>query len=76
MFIYIVIYLGTVIEYILYIIKADLLEVLLSPASTYFSFNMVWIKANVKGKINPEVNFTDNFVASVDSLLILLKFLL
>lgn len=76
MFIYIVIYLGTVIEYILYIIKADLLEVLLSPASTYFSFNMVWIKANVKGKINPEVNLTDNFVASVDSLLILLKFLL
>lgn len=76
MFIYIVIYLGTVIEYILYIIKADLLEVLLSPASTYFSFNMVWIKANVKGKINPEVKLTDNFVASVDSLLILLKFLL
>lgn len=76
MFIYIVIYLGTVIEYILYIIKADLLEVLLSPASTYFSFNMVWIKANIKGKINPEVNLTDNFVASVDSLLILLKFLL
>lgn len=56
MFIYIVIYLGTVIEYILYIIKADLFEVLLSPASTYFPFNMVWIKANVKGKINPEVN--------------------
>lgn len=37
---------------------------------------MVWIKANVKGKTNPKVNPTDNFIASVDSLLILLKLLL
>lgn len=60
----------------LYIIKADLLEVLLGPALTYFPFSMVWIKANIKGKINPEMNLTDNFIASVDSLLIFLKFLL
>lgn len=35
---------------------------------------MVWIKAN-NDKTNPEVNSTDNFIASVDLLLILLNFL-
>ena len=54
----------------------DLPEVLLSLVTTYFPFNLVWNKANIKGKTNPEVNPTFIFTAFVDLLLMLLKFLL